>query len=551
MSGHVLTSWSKYRFSTPAVVDVPLGQVLASGFYGTAPTVLAVDVAGRLIALIYGKDGVTQREVAVDSSGRIIMVPYGTTTIQGTATVTQAEKDREVQGSDGATLRTLAVDASGRLIMVPRGQSGNYLDVDAAGYLTSVMKGLEGATLHTVGVDASGNLIAVAKGSDGANLVTLKVDASGQLVMVPRGQSGNYLNVDAAGYLTSVMKGLEGATLHTVGVDASGNLIAVAKGSDGAALATLKVDASGQLIMVPRGQSGNYLDVDTSGFLTSVMKGVDGVTLRTVAVDAAGKILGVLQGDYAGALKTLAVDSQGRMLAVLTDPEDIFGNPNYLGAAELAARLFSPDTFDRRGSVLFMDSFENGLGKWVTITTGTGATVTLYVATARTGAFSVKLLTSAVNGEETGIERYTPVSILKQFGVEGSLIFPAADCYVILYLYAYTGALVYTAKVRYRISTGVMSYWDTNGNWQNLSGTVSSYQGGVGFSSIKLVINPTTQKYNRVMLSGRVLDMSTIFLQMAANTTAPCLYTSLRVAAQDSEAVAVPIDDVIITQNEP
>ena len=32
--------------------------------------------------------------------------------------------------------------------------------------------------------------------------------------------------------------------------------------------------------------------------------------------------------------------------------------------AELAARLGSPDVFDRRGNVLFMDSFENGQNNW-------------------------------------------------------------------------------------------------------------------------------------------------------------------------------------------
>jgi len=130
-----------------------------------------------------------------------------------------------VVGEDGAgTLRTVRTDASGRLIMVPRGDSGYYLSVDASGFLTAVMKGLDGATLRSV-----------------------VVDSSGQIVMVPRGQSGNYLDVDASGYLTSVMKGLEGATLRTVAVDASGNLVAVMQGDYEGSLRTVKLDDAGRM----------------------------------------------------------------------------------------------------------------------------------------------------------------------------------------------------------------------------------------------------------------------------------------------------------------
>lgn len=66
-----------------------------------------------------------------------------------------------MQGEDpGGALAIVAVDADGQIIMVPRGQSGNYLSVDASGYLTTVLKGVLNGTLTTVAVDESGYLAA-------------------------------------------------------------------------------------------------------------------------------------------------------------------------------------------------------------------------------------------------------------------------------------------------------------------------------------------------------------------------------------------------------
>jgi len=123
------------------------------------PVGVFVDGSGFLAAILKGqKPDTTLATVALDASGRIIMVPYGTTEVSGTATVTQAAKDREIQGSDGAALRTVSVDANGQMIMVPRGQSGNYMLVDADGFLTAVLKGEYAGALHTMAVDANGRL---------------------------------------------------------------------------------------------------------------------------------------------------------------------------------------------------------------------------------------------------------------------------------------------------------------------------------------------------------------------------------------------------------
>jgi len=158
----------------------------------------------RGIALI-GKYGTTYLPVAVDPTGQLYIVLTGAPdiTIPGTVNVDDLNTVKQIQGTDGAVYRTAKVDASGQFIMVPRGQSGNYMAVDAAGYLTAILKGLK----------------------PDASLGSIAVDASGQLIMVPRGSSGNYMDVDASGFLTAVLKGIYSGVLKTIAVDTDGRMI--------------------------------------------------------------------------------------------------------------------------------------------------------------------------------------------------------------------------------------------------------------------------------------------------------------------------------------
>ena len=114
----------------------------------------------RGIALI-GKYGTSYLPVAVDPTGQLYIILTGApdVTIPGTVDVDDLNTVKQIQGIDGTTYRTAKVDSSGQFIMVPRGQSGNYMTVDASGFLTTVLKGLCGSALATVAVDSAGRMI--------------------------------------------------------------------------------------------------------------------------------------------------------------------------------------------------------------------------------------------------------------------------------------------------------------------------------------------------------------------------------------------------------
>lgn len=218
---------------------------------------------------------------------------------------------------------------------------------------------------------------------------------------------------------------------------------------------------------------------------------------------------------------------------------------------EIPPRLGSIVRFDRRGDVLFLDPFEDGINKFGTITTGVGAAVTPRLGTARSGAIAVRVLSSATNGEESGIETSVPYGVFVPLGFEISASVPAADYMMRLRLILYTGTTYYEAGIRYRQSTTTFQYLDSAGAWQDLSPTLGLFVAAAAFNTWKLVADPTTGEYRYFLANAKAYDLAGISLRTGASATLPSVYISALASTQESAAVAVLLDDVIVTQNEP
>jgi len=325
------------------------------------------------------------------------------------------------------------------------------------------------------------------------------------------------------------------------------------QGLEGTTLRVVAVDASGQIIMVPRGQAGNYMSVDASGYLSSIMKGLDGVTLRTIAVDAAGNILGLLQGDYMGAVKTLAVDAQGRMLAVLTDPEDVFGNPHYMGAAELAVRLGSISTHDRRGQIIWMDGFESGTysPRWLSGVVGATSSVGITTVRSRSGAFSLILTTGTDVGNKAYVSHRLPYPILSNLGLEVSFCCEADKPVTLdMTLYLYTGTTAWMARLRWDVTNAKVQYMSDAAAYVDLSAAAKfnlNY-----FNTVKVVADFSAKKYIRAIFNDELYDLSAQGLYSFADAESPKLIVDLLFkTAGATTATPAYLTDVIVSTNEP
>jgi hypothetical protein len=393
----------------------------------------------------------------------------------------------------------------------------------------SVLVGKFGSEYIPIAVDENGNMYILMQGLDGVTLRPVKLDSQGRIIgTLIDPASNNYVAVNASGFLTTILKGL---------------------GAD-AALHTISVDNAGQIIMVPRGASGNYMNVDANGFLSSVMKGNDTGTLRTIAVDASGNIVGVLKGETGAGLQTLKVDSEGRLFAYLQDGIDQWGNILVGGLAELATRLGSSVSYDRRGQVLSMDDFSSGLGNWI-LDPGTGGIAQLSPATFLRGGYSIKLQPTAFAGEfALAQQSIGALPSGQRVGLSAWIRFEQYPYQTLLEAYLYDGVTTHWPAIMMNGVTHQLLYrnaaagYTAFGTWDNSVGSKRS------FRFFKLVFNPATLHYVRALIDDQQFDLSSAIYQSSSNTD-KALYTYVRVITDGTNVGPIYVGAVALTSVEP
>jgi len=238
------------------------------------------------------------------------------------------------------------------------------------------------------------------------------------------------------------------------------------------------------------------------------------------------------------------------MLAVLTDPEDVFVNPHYIGAAELAARLGSIVNFDRLGQVLIAEGFEAGLGKWLAAVSPS-CSASISAKTARNGAFSAKLAVDNTAGHSAVIKRVIPYPpSATRLGAEISFASTYGKADLWLEMVVCTGSLRYTTKVKYDPVASKLYYFDNTFNWHEVAPYVIQKAEIHSWSTLKYVIDLAAAKYVRLKLNSMEYDISTAALYSDASATAPGVEIDIT-CDRNNGAESLYVDDFVLTQSEP
>lgn len=219
--------------------------------------------------------------------------------------------------------------------------------------------------------------------------------------------------------------------------------------------------------------------------------------------------------------------------------------------AELAARLGSIVTFDRRGDVIFLDSFEGGIEKWGHFLYGDGAAIEWTSKEARSGAFSCKMTTGKDDDQAATLQGETPYPVLSKLGMEVSF-----SCLETLNIFQIQFEVtpwpnLTLGGLQYLPPSNTLKYQDEDGNWQNLDTDLSHFAFTRNFNTMKIVTDPLNHKYVRAIFNNNSYDMSTLTLAPARSAIAPCLRRWIRVEGPALANITSYVDDVIITQNEP
>ena len=219
--------------------------------------------------------------------------------------------------------------------------------------------------------------------------------------------------------------------------------------------------------------------------------------------------------------------------------------------AELAVRLGSIVTFDRRGAVCWLDDFEHTINHWeIHIDSPPGA-ITLSAEAARTGALSAKITSPSINGDASEMVKRLPCPTPSNLGFEFSWAGAEDLAYLRAQIMLNPTGYRYYFDIRYDIAQDYLYYRNSAGTWVQLSPRVWTAKSPYVWNTIKFVIAATTFKWKHILFNSQPFDMANI----------PGYQPSIghpyemdaRIAAYSGTAGSklVYIDDVIITQNEP
>lgn len=246
---------------------------------------------------------------------------------------------------------------------------------------------------------------------------------------------------------------------------------------------------------------------------------------------------------------------------------------------ELAARLFSIDTFERGGDVVWMDDFENevgvfipwatlgdaevpgtfgetfdldGLNKWIVDASGDGSAVRMSTERARNGLWSCRLI--AASGEDTAarIIHLNPYPRLSNMGVEASVSLGehVPDVQLSATINTFGDAREYT--VRYLAETAEVQVFVVGVGWVTLRTGSSLENIATLFHTWKLVFDAVNHRYLRFVLDETTFDLSALAEQGVTEGGGNNWRVAITATNHDVDMFLADawVDDVILTQNE-
>jgi len=219
--------------------------------------------------------------------------------------------------------------------------------------------------------------------------------------------------------------------------------------------------------------------------------------------------------------------------------------------AELAARLGSINTFDRRGDVIWLDDFENNINKWLTYAVGTGGSVALSNDRARNGAMSAKLVTPSDALLAARIYRDFPYPEVGKIGAEISFTIDNDLDFFQLGLQFWTETKYTNSLLRYLPSEKALYYADSDGVIKVLLSNVNLFATTPLFHTLKLVVDIKTDKYVRALLDSYYVDMSDIACRTTTGVYTKDMNSQIVAMGKAGLNITIYIDDFILTQNEP
>jgi len=218
---------------------------------------------------------------------------------------------------------------------------------------------------------------------------------------------------------------------------------------------------------------------------------------------------------------------------------------------ELAARLKSIDTFDRRGNVIWMSDMEDGMSPLERYGNPAAAVSVWSQDQARSGSFSIRCTTAAVAGSYAGIRKYLPYSVVGQLSLEISFTVPDVNAYHYFFFSLSAQGRDVTPQLQYIRQTQNFQLMDELFAWHDFAAPLVLREQVNMFHTVKLVCDFVEGRYMRIIVDGTEYNVSQFLCPNVPGGVQPFLMFNARYHTNVNVALTTYYDDVILKQNEP
>ncbi len=218
---------------------------------------------------------------------------------------------------------------------------------------------------------------------------------------------------------------------------------------------------------------------------------------------------------------------------------------------ELAPRLGSPVTYDRRGEVLWYDIFERGVAGWTEETGGNDGTVRVTADRPLIGGFAALLSTPSSAGVNIAMTRYLNPSKVGKWGIEVAFapitIFDTFD----IEMNWIDGTNIWYGSIRVDHDAEDVSYLTTLTTWTKIADLEMIPMATVMYNRIKLVCDFESENFERIMINQTEYDLTDIAMLKRTSALGPYSNLNLSLNGNINLVRQMKVDSVIITSNEP
>lgn len=218
---------------------------------------------------------------------------------------------------------------------------------------------------------------------------------------------------------------------------------------------------------------------------------------------------------------------------------------------ELAARLGSIVTFDRRGNVYYPTSFEEGLGGWQPLKSGLAADVGLSTEWSLWGALSVKLTAGSHLERYAAIRRWLPRPEPLKIGQSASFVLGDDGEEIRSQLVVRYDDVKYEGRISYYQDTQKVQYLGAGGTMVDLITGLNLYVWSYMHHTMKFVIDLEAGEYLRAIVNDEAVSMAGISLWKPGDPGPDYLSSAFWNIGDLNKNNVVYVDGLILTEDEP